>query len=86
MENEEWQELVLHLVNAKRRLAAAWSILDGTDGAAAGSEYALGAALDSIDALYAIESEHAFTDVASPTDVQAFWDDHGQLPGFAVGT
>src|SRR5215218_5247449 len=25
-------------------------------------------------------------DVASPTDVQESWDEHGQLPGFAVGS
>jgi hypothetical protein len=87
MEDELWKEFVDALVDAKRSLSEAWSILDGTDGAATGSEPALTAALAGIDALYGIEVSHeANADVASPPDVQEFWDKHGQLPGFAVGT
>src|SRR3954453_14515841 len=74
MENQEWQQIVESLIEAKRSLADAWRVLDGTDGAASGVEHALGAALSSIDALYAIEHVHAFNqDVASPVDVQRFW-------------
>jgi hypothetical protein len=87
VENADWQDLVNALVEAKRSLGQAWQILDGTDGAALGSEQALTAALAAIDAIYGIEVGHgANQDVASPTDVQQFWDDHGQLPGFAVGS
>jgi hypothetical protein len=87
VEDEEWKELVNLLVAAKRCLAAAWQLLDATDGAAAGSEHALGAALSAIDAIYGIEAEHAFNqDVASPHEVQEFWEQHGSLPGFAAGT
>ncbi len=76
-----------HLVQAKRELASAWKILDGTDGADPDSEVAITAATDAVDAIYRVESEHAFNqDVASPADVQAFWERHGALPGFAVGT
>ena len=75
------------LVDAKRCLATAWQIVDGTDGAAPGVEHALGAALASIDAIYAIEHVNAYNaDVASPAEVQEFWEKHGQLPGLAVGT
>jgi hypothetical protein len=87
MENQEWQETVGALVDAKRCLATAWQILDGTDGAASGVEHALKAALASIDAMYAIEHVNAFNaDVASPVDVEEFWRRHGELPGFAAGT
>ena len=87
MENEEWQETVTALVEAKRCLAGAWQILDGTDGAASGVEHALNAALASIDAIYAIEHVNAYNaDVASPAEVQEFWETHGELPGFAAGT
>ena len=52
-----------------------------------GSEHALTAALSAIDAIYGIEADHAANqDVAAPVEVQQFWDDHGQLPGFAVGS
>ena len=75
------------LVDAKRCLASAWQILDGTDGAASGVEPAPNAALASIDAIYAIEHVNAYkADVASPVDVQEFWKKHGELPGFAAGT
>ena len=87
MDNEQWQHRVSALVEAKRCLAAAWQILDGTDGVASGVEQALHAALASIDAIYAIESVNAYNaDVASPVEVQEFWDKHGELPGFATGT
>jgi hypothetical protein len=87
MENEEWQEIVDALVDAKRCLASAWQILDGNDGAASGVEPALNAALASIDAIYAIEHVNAFiADVASPADVQEFWKKHDEFPGFAAGT
>jgi hypothetical protein len=87
MENAYWQEFVEALVEAKRCLGNAWQVLDGTDGAASGSEAALTAALAGIDALYGIEVAHeANQDVASPAAVQEFWDEHGQLPGFAVGS
>ena len=40
-----------------------------------------------IDAIYGIEEGHAANqDVAAPVEVQQFWDDHGQLPGFAAGS
>jgi hypothetical protein len=87
MDNEQWQETVSALVDAKRCLASAWQVLDGTDGAASGVEHAFHAALASIDAIYAIESVNAYNaDVASPVEVQEFWDKHGELPGFAAGT
>ena len=87
MENREWQEIVDALVDAKRCLASAWEILDGTDGAAAGVEPALNAALASVDAIYAIERVNAYNaDVASRVEVQEFWNRHGELPGFAAGT
>jgi hypothetical protein len=88
MDNEEWQEAVAALVDAKRCLSAAWQILDGTDGAASGVEHALRAALlAGIDAIYAIEHANAYNaDVASQGEVQEFWERHGELPGFAAGT
>jgi hypothetical protein len=86
MDNEEWQEFVESLVAAKRCLRNAWQILDGIDGTGPGVEQALNASLASIDAMYAIEHQHAFSqDVASPVAVQVFWGEHGELPGFAVG-
>ena len=87
MLDEDWKEIVTSLVEAKRDLGHAWAILDGTDGPAPGSEHALTAALAAIDALFAIESTNEFNlDVAAPVEVQEFWDEHGQLPGFAVGS
>jgi hypothetical protein len=87
VENQDWQEIVTSLVDAKRCLSSAWQILDGTDGAAHGVEQALGAALSAIDSIYAIEHVNAFNqDVASPQEVQEFWEKHGALPGFAVGS
>lgn len=87
MSDEDWKEFVGALVDAKRALGAAWAVLDGTDGPAQGSEHALTAALAGIDAVFAVENGHdANLDVAAPVDVQEFWDKHGQLPGFAVGT
>jgi hypothetical protein len=87
VENQDWQEIVTSLVEAKRCLSSAWQILDGTDGAAPGVEHALGAALSAIDAIYGIEHVNAYNhDVASPVEVQGFWEKHGALPGFAVGT
>ncbi len=87
MENHEWQEIVGALVDAKRCLANAWQILDGTDGAASGVEQALAAALAGIDAIYAIEHVNAYNaDVASPVEVEHFWKLHGALPGLAAGT
>ena len=87
MEDDDWKQFVEHLVQAKRELAGAWRILDGTDGADPDSEVAITAATDAIDAIYRVESAHAFNmDVASPVDVQEFWERHGALPGFAVGT
>lgn len=87
MSNEDWQEIVESLVNAKRQLANAWSILDGTDGSADGVEQVLHAALSAIDAVYAIESEHgANEDVATPVAIVEFWEKHDALPGFALGS
>jgi hypothetical protein len=87
VENRDWQETVEALVDAKRCRATAWRILDGTDGAAAGVEHTLNAALASIDAVYAIEHVHTYNaDVASSAAVQEFWEQHGELPGFAIGT
>lgn len=87
MENQDWQEIVEALVDAKRCLANAWQHLDGTDGAAPGVEPALNAALASVDAIYAIAHVNAhYADVASPVEVQEFWEKHGALPGFAAGS
>jgi hypothetical protein len=87
VEDADWKDFVNSLVDAKRCLGQAWQVLDGTDGAATGSEHALTAALAAIDAIYGIEVGHdANQDVASPSEVQQFWHDHGQLPGFAVGS
>jgi hypothetical protein len=78
MENQEWQEIVDALVDAKRCLASAWQILDGADGAASGVEPALNAALASIDAIYAIDHVNAYNaDVAcrsSGTSMASFRD------------
>jgi hypothetical protein len=66
MENQEWQEIVEALVDAKHCLASVWQILDGTDGAASGVEPALNAALASIDAIYAIEHVNAYNATSRP--------------------
>lgn len=87
MENDDWQEFVEHLVEAKRELARAWNILDGTDGAAERTEEAVTAATDAIDCIFRSELGDDFNaDVAAPVKVQEFWERHGQLPGFAIGT
>lgn len=87
MTNEEWQEFVEHLVNVKRRLAAAWSVLDGTDGATEEAERAFSRATDAVDDVYRSEAaSEANADVASRHYVQEFWEKTEQLPGFAVGT
>lgn len=50
-------------------------------------QWQLNAALASIDAMYAIEHEHTSdADVATPIEIQEFWQQHGALPGFAIGT
>lgn len=65
----------------------AWGVLDGLEGAATGVEAALSEAIDGIDQIYAIESTHeAHADVATPVAVEEFWERHGSLPGFAVGS
>ena len=70
-----------------RRGSAKHSPGSGTDAAAPGVEPALNAALASIDTIYAIEHVNAYiADVASPVEVQEFWEKHGELPGFAAGT
>lgn len=85
MEDEVWKAFVGHLVQAKRELAAAWSMLDGTDGATEESERALPVALDAIDAIYRAEFADPFNqDVAAPLDVQSFWERNDALPGFAL--
>lgn len=87
MENESWQQMVESLVGAKRCVAHAWQILDGTDGPADGVEAALCEALSAIDTSYALEAEHASNQgVAAPAEIQAFWEKHQTLPGFASGT
>ena len=87
MEDADSKQFAGHLVQAKRELAAAWGILDGTDGADPDSEVAITAATDAIDAIYRVGSQHVFNqDVASPVDVQEFWERHDALPGFAVGS
>ena len=87
MTDEEWKEIVDSLVEAKRNLASAWSVLDGVEGAAPGVEATLAAVLDGIDEIYGIESTHeAHADVASPHAVQVFWERHRSLPGFAAGS
>jgi hypothetical protein len=45
MATEDWQQILGALADAKRSLATAWRILDGTDGAAPGVEHAFSAAL-----------------------------------------
>ena len=86
MENQDRQETVDALVEAKRCLATAWRILDGTDGAS-GVEQALNAALASIDAVYAVEHANAHNaDVASRPRLRPFREQHGELAGFAIGT
>lgn len=74
-------------MQAKRRLADAWQVLDGTDGAAPGVEDAFKAALAGIDRIYALEQASEYNaDVASPAKVQEFWDalDGGCAPVCAV--
>lgn len=86
MDNQDWQEIVDALVDAKRCLASAWQTLDGTDGAP-GVAPALNTALASIDALYADGDVNAHNaDVASWVEVQEFWEKHSERPGFAAGT
>jgi len=61
-------------------------LLDGKDGAVPGVEHALRGALTGIDTVYAIENVSACNqDVASPVEVQDFWEKHDALPGFAAG-
>jgi len=87
MLDEDWKEIVVALVEAKRDLATAWSVLDGVDGSAPGVEEALNTALDAIDEIYAIESRHAANaDVAAPVDVQRFLDCRQSLPEFTIGS
>jgi hypothetical protein len=87
LQDADWKDFVDSLVDAKRCLGNAWQVLDGTDGGAGGTEHALTAALAAIDAIYGIEAgDPANQDVAAPTSVQEFWAEHGQLPGFAVGS
>jgi hypothetical protein len=87
MSNQEWLEFIEHLVDAKRQLGRAWSVLDGTDGAAEETERAFSRATDAIDDVYKSEAASDWNaDVASPPHVQDFWEKTGQLPGFAVGT
>jgi shikimate 5-dehydrogenase len=80
MENQDWHGIVDALVDAKRYLATAWRILDGTGGAASG----LQPALTSIDAnrAHARPQRH----VASRAAVREYWEEHGELSGFAIGT
>ena len=62
-------------------------ILDGTDGPAPGSDRGFSLATEAIDTIFAIEVKNEFNaDVATPADVQEFWDATGHLPGFALGT
>ena len=87
MLDEDWKEIVAALVEAKRDLARAWSVLDGVEGSAPGVEEALNTALDAVDEIYALESRHAANaDLLTPVDVQQFWDRHESLPGFAIGS
>ncbi len=87
LQDSDWKDFVDALVEAKRCLGHAWHVLDGTDGGAGGTEQALTAALAAIVAIYGIEAgDPANQDVAAPTSVQQFWTEHGQLPGFAVGS
>jgi len=85
MDNEQWQETVSA---ARRREAMPRRYVadpDGTDGRASGVEQALHAALASIDAIYAIDSVSTYNaDIASPVEVQQFWEKYGELPGFAA--
>jgi hypothetical protein len=56
-------------------------------GAGPGVEDAFMAALRSIDRIYALERASGHNaHVTSPTEIQAFWDEHESLPGFSVGT
>lgn len=87
MSNEEWQEFVEALVETKRALAEAWTILDGADGATPQTEDALSATLKGIDTVFASErsrpENQGFTE---PASIHDHWDRMGSLPGFAVGT
>jgi hypothetical protein len=58
VEDVVWKQFVSHLVEAKRDLQRAWTILDGTDGAAEPTEEAVTQALDAIDAVFKTELEH----------------------------
>jgi hypothetical protein len=87
MLDEDWKEIVAALVEAKRDLATAWSVLDGVDGSAPGVEEALNTALEAIDEIYALESQHpANAEVETPIDVRQYWGQHESLPGFAIGS
>jgi hypothetical protein len=86
-DHREWQEFVEYLVNAKRQLAGAWSLLDGTDRATDESQLAFGRATEAIDDVYRSEAASEWNaDVAAPEYVQEFWDKTEQRPGFAIGT
>ena len=67
MEHQEWRVIVDARVDAKRRLASVWPMLDGTDGAVSGAERCAA----NVDAIYAIEHLNAYNaDVASPVEVR----------------
>jgi hypothetical protein len=55
------RHFVEHLVEAKRELARAWSILNGTDGAAQGTEKVMTRATDAVDAIFKAESSTSGT-------------------------
>ncbi len=87
MQNDDWQEIVGSLVDAKPCLANAWQVLDGTDGTAPGLSRRSTRLSRASTLCTRLSTATPYNeDVASPVEVQEFWEKHGSLPGVAVGT
>jgi hypothetical protein len=85
-EEEDWKSTVnAALVRAKQELAVAWALVDEV-GAEPAVEEHLTTALGAIDRAFATTAASTpGADAMTPSDVQ-FWEQHGALPGFALGS
>jgi len=85
MDNEQRQETVSALVDAKRCLADAWQIpMEPTVGLRRRTS-APCRAREHRRHLRNRVCEHLYNaDIASPVEVQQFWEKYGELPGFAA--
>lgn len=83
MEQEEWDEIVGHLITAKAELQQAHTMMDGIDGWA--REAALNSVLSGIDALFFAEWTHyARRGLVLPPGVAEEIGEIKALPGFAL--